>query len=243
MKTCIIIPARLSSIRLPNKPLADIGGKSMIVRVWEQAIKANVGDVIVACGDREIYKEIKKINGTAFMTKKSHPSGSDRVYEALEQFDPYRDYDVVINMQGDLPLIDPDVFEKLLIPLRLNADVDISTLATIIKDDKELHNTSVVKIALSLGADEKIGRALYFTRLQTPFGSGPFYHHQGVYAYRSEALKTFVHLPRGNLEKQEDLEQLRALENGMRIDAVLVKNEFISVDTPEDLEKARKLIK
>ena len=242
MKACVIIPARLESTRLPHKVLADINGKPMIVRVWEQAEKANVGPVIIACDDREIYEAVNHRGGSIFMTDRSHLSGSDRIFEALQKFDPAADYDVVINLQGDMPFIQPSVIKKVLAPLK-NPDVDIATIVHPIKDKSELETPSVVKAVLSIDPKQTIGRAIYFTRNSAPYGDGTYYHHQGIYAYRREALKKFVSLNTGWLEEREKLEQLRALENGMRIDAVVVKQKTISVDTQEDLDKARRLAK
>ncbi|MBC8337264.1 MAG: 3-deoxy-manno-octulosonate cytidylyltransferase [Alphaproteobacteria bacterium] len=237
----VVIPARLASTRLPNKPLADINGEPMIVHVWRRAMEADAGPVIVACGDFEIIDAIKDAGGDAVYTNPGHVSGSDRVFEALHTVDPLKKHDCVINVQGDLPTIAADVIRAALIPLG-NGDVDIATLATPITDEAERTNPNVVKAVLSLGEGDKTARALYFSRATVPDGPGPHYHHIGLYAFRRAALETFVKLPQGELERIEKLEQLRALENGMRIDVQLVDTVPLGVDTPADLERARALL-
>ena len=230
-KTAIFIPARMGSTRLPGKPLADIGGKPMIVRVMEQAKKANLGEVIVACAEAEIKEAVEKSGGKAILTLADLPSGTDRIYQAAKD----GGYDVIINLQGDMPLIDPALLKKVLEPLK-NPAVDIATLVTLVKDGAAKANPNKVKAILA--GD---GRALYFTRAAAPHGDDQFYYHIGIYAYRAAALEKFISLPPSPLEKLEKLEQLRALEAGMQINAAIVKTEPLGVDTPEDLEKVRGL--
>jgi len=237
----VVIPAHLASKRLPNKPIADIQGDPMIVHVWRRAVAADVGPVIVACGDIEIIDAVKEVGGDAVFTNPDHASGSDRVFEALHIVDPLKKHDYVVNVQGDLPTIEAKVIRAALRPLD-NEAVDIATLAAEITDDAERDDPNVVKAVLSLtdGADR--GRALYFSRTPVPSGPGPLYHHIGLYVFRRPVLERFVKMPRGVLERQEGLEQLRALENGMRIDAQLVDTVPLGVDTPADLERARELL-
>ncbi len=242
MKALVIIPARMDSTRLIRKVMVDINGKPMILRVWEQAGKAEVGTVIVACDDKEIYDTIHYSQGTAMMTKKTHLSGSDRVHEVANRFDPERRYEIIINLQGDMPLINPELIRKVIEPLK-DPDCDIATIVHKITNQKELKNQSVVKAVMSIAPDAKIGRAVYFSRNKVPSGDGDFYHHQGIYAYQRDALEEFVSLEQGHLEKREKLEQLRAIENGFRIDAVVVDDATLSVDTQEDLDKVRKEFK
>ncbi len=237
----VIIPARLSSTRLPGKPLADICGTPMIVRVLRQAEEANCGPVIVACSDIEIKTVVEEAGGTAVMTRQDHLSGSDRIYEALEILDPEENFDSIINLQGDLPTISPFDVKKSLSLLK-NKDVDIGTLASRISDKSELSNHNVVKIVVSCEKHINIGRALYFTRANAPSGEGDHWHHIGIYAYRRNALKRFVTLPPSYLEKQEKPEQLRAMEDGMRIEVAFVDSIPLGVDTPHDVEKVRKII-
>jgi len=246
----IVIPSRLASIRLPNKPIADIHGQPMIVHVWRRAVEADVGPVIVACADFQIIDAVKEAGGDAVYTNPDHASGSDRVFEAMHTVDPRKKHDCVINLQGDLPTIEPDAVRASLIPLG-NEACDIATLAAVITDDAERDDPNVVKAVLSMNEGEtpkgiktggiKTGRALYFSRATVPSG-GTLYHHIGIYAFRRDALDRFVRLPRGNLERLEKLEQLRALESGMRIDAQLVDTVPLGVDTPADLERARELL-
>lgn len=242
-KSLVIIPARLAATRLPNKPLADIWGKPMIVRVWERAMAANVGPVLVACGDPEILKAVIKYGAEGVLTDPSLPSGTDRVKAALDAYDPKEDYDTVINVQGDLPTLEPSLIQQTLEPL-YNPAVDISTLANLIEDPHELADPNTVKIALSIKEGDSIGRALYFSRHPLPYGDGPHYHHIGIYAYRRECLNQFVNLPVAPLETREKLEQLRALSHGMRIDVKVVTTHApFGVDTPDDLERARNIMK
>lgn len=241
MNPILVIPARLASTRLPNKPLADIGGAPMIVHVWRRAVESGLGAVVVAAAEREIAAAIEAEGGTAVLTRPDHPSGSDRIFEALCLLDSGKRHDVVINVQGDLPLIDPAAIRASLLPLADSA-VDIGTLAAPIHDAAERDATSVVKIAAGFAPGAKIARALYFSRLPVPYGEGALYHHIGLYAYRREALERFVALPPSVLERRESLEQLRALEAGMRIDVALVDSVPFGVDTPADLAQARQLM-
>jgi 3-deoxy-manno-octulosonate cytidylyltransferase (CMP-KDO synthetase) len=235
MKCLIVIPARLKATRLPNKPLAMIGDAPMIVQVWRRAMEAKLGDVVVACDGPEIAEVMKKAGGKAVITDPNHPSGSDRIWEAVRAVGPA--HDIIINLQGDVPTLEPRLLHELLKPLE-NKAVDIATLAAEIREPGEHTNPSVVKAVLA-----ENGRALYFTRATAPANDGPRYHHIGVYAYRRAALEKFVSLPPSPLELREKLEQLRALEAGMRIDAVVVDTVPLGVDTPEDLERARHLLK
>lgn len=237
----VIIPARLHATRLPGKPLADIHGKPMIVHVWEQAVKAGIGPVVVAAAEAEIADAVRAHGGNAVLTNPDHPSGSDRIWEALEQVDPERQFGAVVNVQGDLPTLDPMIVRAAFDPLD-QPGVDISTLIAEISRDEERTNPNVVKAVVGLAPGQRTGRALYFTRATAPSGDGPLYHHIGLYAYRRDALQRFVSLPQGVLERREKLEQLRALENGMRIDAALVDTVPLGVDTPQDLDRARRMI-
>ncbi|MHA1598519.1 MAG: 3-deoxy-manno-octulosonate cytidylyltransferase [Alphaproteobacteria bacterium] len=241
MNPLVVIPARMESQRLPGKPLADIQGEPMIVQVWRRAVEADVGPVVVACAEPEIASAIITAGGRAQLTRPDHPSGSDRIYEAVSAIDPDGHHDTIVNVQGDLPTISPDVVRAALMPLE-NAAVDIATLATLITDDDERHNPNVVKAVLSMKEGARLGRALYFSRRAAPHGDGPLYHHIGLYAFRRVALERFVGLPPSPLEKVEKLEQLRALENAMRIDVALVDTVPLGVDTPADLERARRML-
>ena len=236
----VLIPARLSATRLPGKPLADIHGEPMIVHVWRRAVEAGVGPVVVAADSPEITKVVEAAGGQAVLTRADHPSGSDRIYEALETIDPDRDFTAIVNVQGDLPTLDPSAVRKSLTPLE-DPDVDIATLVAEITRDEERTAPQVVKM---VGAEVSPGRfrCLYFTRATAPYGDGPLHHHIGLYAYRREALERFVKLAPSPLERREKLEQLRALEAGMRIDAVRVDVTPLGVDTPEDLERARAIL-
>ncbi len=237
----VVIPARLASKRLPDRPIADIHGEPMIVHVWRRAVAADIGPVIVACADIVIIDAVKEVGGDAVFTNPDHASGSDRVSEARHIVDPLMKHDCVVNLQGDLPTIEAEVIRAALRPLD-NEAVDIATLAAEITDDAERNDPNVVKAVLSLADGADKGRALYFSRTPVPSGPGPLYHHIGLYAFRRPALERFVKMPRGVLERQERLEQLRALENGMRIDAQLVDTVPLGVDTPADLERARELL-
>lgn len=238
----VVIPARMASERLPGKPLADIHGDPMIVHVWRRAMEADIGPVVVACAEREIADAVTQAGGLAVLTKPDHPSGSDRVYEAVENIDPQGKHDAVVNIQGDLPTLDPQVVRTVFAPLGKES-VDISTLASIITKDEERTNPNVVKAVAAIEEGATVGHGLYFTRATAPYGLGPLYHHIGLYAFRREALRRFVNLAPGVLEKREKLEQLRALENGMRIDVALVDTVPLGVDTPSDLDAARAALK
>ena len=241
MTPLLVIPARLASTRLPGKPLADICGAPMVVHVWRRAIAAGLGPVAVACAEREIAAVIEAAGGTAVLTRPDHPSGSDRIFEAVSALDPAGRHDVIVNLQGDLPLLDPAAIRAALAPLAEPA-VDIATLAAPIADAAELQSPSVVKIAAGFAPGARIARALYFSRLPVPSGAGAHYHHIGLYAYRRRALERFVALPPSPLERRESLEQLRALEAGMRIDVALVDTVPFGVDTPADLARARQMM-
>lgn len=239
MNPIVIIPARMAATRLPRKPLLDIHGKPMILHVYDRALEADIGHIIVAAGDKEIYDVVRDAGLNAVLTNPELPSGSDRVYQALTIIDPNENYDTIINLQGDLPTIDPVLLSAILSPLK-RKEVDISTLASIIHTDDEKMNENVVKVVMSPDNQyENIGRALYFTRATAPWGEGNLLHHIGVYGYQRNALKHFIQLSPSYLEKREKLEQLRALENNMRIDVTVVDTIPIGVDTPDDLEKAR----
>jgi len=238
----VVIPARMASERLPGKPLADINGEPMIVHVWRRAMEADIGPVVVACAEKAIADAITEAGGYAVLTRPDHPSGSDRVNEAVEAIDPDGKYDAVVNVQGDLPTLDPDVVRRVFAPLGKDV-VDISTLAVEITDEAEKTNPNVVKAVVGFEGGANVGHGLYFTRATAPYGDGPLYHHIGLYAFRRQALKRFVNLNPGVLEQREKLEQLRALENGMRIDVALVDTVPLGVDTPQDLEQARKALK
>lgn len=235
----ILIPARLTSTRLPGKPLADLNGMPMIVHVLRRAESAQLGEVVVATDSEAVAAAVEKARGRAVMTRSDHVSGSDRIYEALEAIDPEHRVDIVVNVQGDLPTINPSDISAALKPLD-DAQVDIATLAAVITDADERTNPNVVKVS-----GQQIGparlRAKNFTR-KNATGTGPHYHHIGLYAYRRAALERFVKLPPSANEQREKLEQLRALDAGMRIDVMIVKSVPIGVDTPEDLEKARRLL-
>ncbi len=319
MSVLIVIPARMKATRLPNKPMAEIGGVPMIVQVWRRAVESGVGEVVVACDGEEIAGAIRAAGGVAVVTDPDHPSGSDRIWEAVsgsfasiaalehyasgiarqilaqameplhgatliwnatltyerkgyhaldsfiyaasEAQDRPEDKaffekavlaeaklwadkevdDIIINLQGDVPTLAPQLLRELLLPLA-NPEVDIATLVTPITRDEEHENPSVVKAVIALKEGEKIGRALYFTRCAAPANDGPRYHHIGVYAYRRYALEKFVALPPSPLELREKLEQLRALEAGMRIDVCVVDTVPLGVDTPEDLARAREIL-
>ena len=237
----IIIPARMASSRLPGKPLADIRGQPMIVHVWRRACEAGIGPVVVACAEAEIADAVEAAGGRAVLTRPDHVSGSDRVFEALETVDPGGAFDTVVNVQGDLPTIEPRVIAAALAPLADEA-VDIATLACIIEKPGERDDPNVTKAVISAPPGAEVGRALYFSRAPVPTGDGPLYHHIGLYAFRRPALARFVALPPGRLELRERLEQLRALENGMRIDVALVDTVPLGVDTPAHLEEARRML-
>jgi 3-deoxy-manno-octulosonate cytidylyltransferase (CMP-KDO synthetase) len=237
MSHLILIPARMESTRLPGKPLADIGGRPMIVRVLERALASALGPVAVATDSNDVRAAVEAVGGTVVMTRRDHPSGSDRIAEAAAKLDPERRHATIINVQGDLPTIDPAIISAVAVPLADPA-VDIATLATPIRDDHERTDPNVVKAVATPLGDGRM-RALYFTRATAPSGEGPLLHHIGLYGYRRAALERFVALPPGTLEQCEKLEQLRALENGMRIDLMLVDTAPLGVDTAAQLETAR----
>ncbi len=239
-RTIILIPSRMTATRLPGKPLAMIGDAPMVVHVWRRGREAGIGRVVVACDDQRIVDVVSEAGGEAVLTDPNHPSGSDRIYEALQAIDPDGAYSTIINLQGDLPFIEAQ-------PIRACRDllddreVDISTAVLEIVDERERTDPHVVKMVGSPVGDKRF-RALYFTRATAPHGDGPHYHHIGIYGYRRSALERFVSLPPSPLETQEKLEQLRALEAGMRIDVGLVDTLPVPVDTPQDLEKARAML-
>ncbi|WP_020174150.1 3-deoxy-manno-octulosonate cytidylyltransferase [Methyloferula stellata] len=237
----ILIPARMDARRLPGKPLADINGKPMIVHVWERAIAADVGPVLVAAGDPAIAAAITDAGGEAMLTRSDHVSGSDRIYEAIERYDPARHFDIIINLQGDLPVIAPQSIKAALAPLAESA-ADIATLAAEIRDAADGADPNVVKLAGPMLASGHM-RALSFSRAPVPWGAGPHYQHIGIYAYRRAALDRFVGLEPSPLEMRERLEQLRAIEAGMRIDAALVDECPIGVDTEDQLERVRNMLR
>ena len=238
-ETIILIPARMVSTRLPGKPLADIGGQPMIVRVLERALAAGIGEAVVATDSEAIATAVEKAGGRAVMTRADHLSGSDRIFEALEAIDPEQRVGTIVNVQGDLPAIEPSDIRAALGPLD-DADVDIATLAAVITDPAERGNPNVVKVSGETIAPHRF-RATAFTRAKAT-GLGPHYHHIGLYAYRRGALERFVKLAPSANEKRERLEQLRALDAGMRIDVAIVASVPLGVDTPEELAKARKLL-
>ncbi|MBN2752360.1 MAG: 3-deoxy-manno-octulosonate cytidylyltransferase [Rhodospirillaceae bacterium] len=241
----IMIPARMASERLPGKPLADILGKPMIVRVWERAQAAGVGPVVVACAEQDIKQAVEAEGGIAVLTRPDHPSGSDRIFEALSQIDPDHRHRTVINVQGDLPTIDPALILAALKPL-VSGAYDMATLVAEIVRAEEKSDPNVVKAVAGFDPDDPdpwpIARALYFSRVAVPANAGPLYHHIGLYAYRREALENFVAWPPGILEKREKLEQLRALEHGLSIAAVRVDTVPLGVDTAADLNRARDIL-
>jgi 3-deoxy-manno-octulosonate cytidylyltransferase (CMP-KDO synthetase) len=239
-RTLVVIPARMHSTRLPGKPLADIGGKPMIVHVWERAMAADIGPVVVATDSEPVSVAVRAAGGDAVMTRGDHPSGTDRVREAATMLDAAGEFEFVLNLQGDLPMLAARLPLDCLAPLS-DSDVDIATIATEMKpaDHPNPHAVKVVGAATPVPGRL---RALYFTRATAPYGEGPLYHHFGMYAYRRSALERFVALPPSPLEKREQLEQLRALEAGMRIDVTVVDSVPAEVNTPEDLALVRSLL-
>jgi 3-deoxy-manno-octulosonate cytidylyltransferase (CMP-KDO synthetase) len=241
MNPVIIIPARMASARLPGKPLADIAGEPMIVKVWRQAMRASLGPVLVAAAEPEIAEAVERAGGRAILTDPSLASGSDRVHAALEIADPDSLFDAVVNLQGDLPEIDPQALRRVTEALE-KSGADIATLAAPITDPADFDNPNVVKPVVAWNGSGNSGKALYFTRARAPSGEGPLYHHVGIYAFTRKALSRFIALPPSPLESREKLEQLRALEAGMRIEVARIDAVPLSVDTPADLARARKLI-
>jgi 3-deoxy-manno-octulosonate cytidylyltransferase (CMP-KDO synthetase) len=240
MSVLILIPARMASTRLPGKPLVDIAGKPMIVHVARRAAESGLGRVVVATDTAAVAEAVAAHGFEAVMTRADHQSGSDRIHEALAALDPAGEVETVINVQGDLPTIEPGTIAASAAPLS-DPEVDIATLGVEIVREEEKTNPNVVKIVGSPVSPGRL-RALYFTRAAAPWGEGPLYHHIGLYAYRRAALERFVSLPPSPLEKRERLEQLRALEAGMRIDARVVAAVPLGVDTPDDLERARRML-
>jgi 3-deoxy-manno-octulosonate cytidylyltransferase (CMP-KDO synthetase) len=237
MNPVILIPARLSATRLPNKPLADIAGRPMIAHVVARALEADLGPVAVAADSQQIADALAGTGAVVIQTRPDHPSGTDRIFEALQRLDPDRRHDVVVNVQGDLPTISPGAVAAALKPL-VDPAVAIATIAAEIRLEHERSDPNVVKVVGSPIGERRL-RALYFTRATAPSGEGPLFHHIGLYAYRRDALERFVALPPSPLEKRERLEQLRGLEAGMRIDVALVEDVPLGVDTPADLKRAR----
>jgi 3-deoxy-manno-octulosonate cytidylyltransferase (CMP-KDO synthetase) len=239
----VLIPTRLASTRLPNKPLADIAGAPMILHVWRRAVAAEVGPVVVASGDSAIAEAVERVGGRAVLTDPDLPTGSDRIHAAVGELDPDRAHDAVINVQGDMPMLDPAAIRLALAALD-DPETDIATLAAEIADPAALHETSVNKVAAGFLDPTRPARALYFSKAPVPWGEGPHYEHVGLYAYRRAALDRFVSLPRGVLEERERLEQLRALEAGMCISVSLIDPAWlgVQVDTPADLDRARALM-
>ena len=241
--TIIVIPARMQATRLPGKPMADICGRPMIEHVWRRACESGVGRVVVATDSDEIAASIRGVGGEAVMTRADHQSGSDRVFEAVSKVDPHGAAEVILNLQGDLPTLQPHLIPACLDPLK-TPGTDIATLAAEIMVEEERTQSSVVKVVGTpvAGSGGKVLRALYFTRATAPWGEGPLYHHIGIYAYRRSALQRFVALAPSPLEVREKLEQLRALEADMRIAVGIVDTVPLGVDTPADLERARAML-
>ncbi len=241
MNPIVLIPARMASTRLPGKPLADIAGIPMIVRVWQQAMAAKIGPVVVAAAEAEICSAIEQAGGQAVRTDPDLPSGSDRIFAALQSIDSDERHDVVVNLQGDLPALDPQ-YVRDVADVLAPTGADIATLVAEIDDEADYDNPAVVKPVVAWDLTGRRGRALYFSRARVPTGDGALFHHVGIYAYTREALTRFVKTPPSPLEKREKLEQLRALEAGMSIAVARVDSVPLSVDTPDDLAKARKLL-
>lgn len=234
----IIIPARMASTRLPQKPMADIAGCPMIVHAWRRAKEADLARVVVACDNEVIQDVIEAEGGEAVLTDAALPSGSDRIWQALQRVDPQGEHDIIVNLQGDMPTLDPAVIQHVLRPLECDA-CDIATLAAEIDNEADKQNPAVVKIAMT---SEEYARALYFSRATIPAGEGPLYHHIGIYAYRRQALERFISMEPSPLELREKLEQLRALEAGMQIGVCVVDTVPLGVDTSEQLEQARNIL-
>ena len=237
MSVLIVIPARMASTRLPGKPLVDIAGQPMIVRVLRAATAAEAGPVVVACAEAEIKQAVESAGGQAIMTEADLPSGSDRVRQAVDRFDPQRRFDIIVNVQGDMPTLDPSLIKTIIQPLLDDPALDIATAAVETSEPREIADQNVVKAVAAAS-----GRALYFTRAAAPSGDGPVLHHLGVYAYRRSALDTFCDMAPSPLELRERLEQLRALEAGMSIHVCKVDAAPHGVDTQEDLDRTRALL-
>lgn len=240
-KPIIIIPSRMGSSRLPGKPLADIAGLPMIVHVMNRAAESGLGPVVVACDGEQIAEVVRKAGGQAILTDPDHPRGSDRIWEAFNALPGHAQYDAVINVQGDEPTLDPAHIRRAFDLLRDPA-VDIATLAAVIRDDAKKTASQVVKPVLDMEEGAAQGRALYFSRQPVPWGEGALYHHVGLYAYRREALARYAAAPVSPLEKRESLEQLRALSLGMHIEVGIIDAVPLGVDTPDDLEAARRVL-
>ncbi|WP_338331845.1 3-deoxy-manno-octulosonate cytidylyltransferase [Acetobacter sp. LMG 32666] len=241
MPPLVVIPARLASTRLPGKPLADIAGRPMIVHVLDAALKADIGPVVVAAAEPEICNVVTSAGGTAILTDANLPSGSDRVWQAVQALDPHGQYNTIINLQGDLPTLEPNTLRAVL-GVMDNPAFDIGTLVAPIASEEEATAASVVKVACHFDQTTQQAAALYFSRQPIPWGQGPLWHHVGIYGWRRPALARFVQLPPSGLEKRESLEQLRALEDGMRIGCARIAIAPFGVDTPQDLERARRLL-
>jgi 3-deoxy-manno-octulosonate cytidylyltransferase (CMP-KDO synthetase) len=241
MNPIVVIPARMASTRLPGKPLAEINGKPMILHMLDRGREAGIGPVAVACGDPEIAEAVRAAGGRAVLTDPALPSGSDRVHAALAELDPGGVHDVVVNLQGDLPTLDPEALRLVVGPL-VDPEIAIGTLVVPIRDDTEAATASFVKAACAFEDGQAIAPVLYFSRQPIPWGPGPRWHHLGIYAYRRAALDRFISLPPSPLERREQLEQLRALEDGMRISCVRMDHGPFGVDTAEDLERARSIL-
>jgi 3-deoxy-manno-octulosonate cytidylyltransferase (CMP-KDO synthetase) len=239
----VLIPTRLAATRLPNKPLADIAGKPMILHVWRRAMAAEIGPVVVACGDREIAEVVERAGGRAIMTDPDLPTGSDRIHAAITMLDPGRAHDAVINVQGDMPMLDPAAI-RLALAVLADPETDIATLASILDDPAIAAQDHVNLVVAGFTDPARPVRALYFSKALVPWGDGPHYEHVGLYAYRRAALERYVKLPRGVLEQRERLEQLRALEAGMRISVSLIHaaQHGGQVDVPSDLDRVRRLM-
>ena len=241
MNPLVLIPARMAATRLPGKPLADIAGRPMILHVLDRALEADIGPVAVATCDEAVADAVRAAGGRVVMTAPDLPSGSDRVHEAARLLDPSGAHDPIVNLQGDLPALPPADLRRVLLPLDDPA-FDIATLVTAITSDEEAAAPSVVKAACAFGPGAAVARALYFSRVAIPWGDGPLWHHVGVYAWRRAALARFVGLPESPLERREKLEQLRALEAGMRIGCARIDRAPYGVDTPADLDRIRHLM-
>jgi 3-deoxy-manno-octulosonate cytidylyltransferase (CMP-KDO synthetase) len=242
MNPIIVVPARLGSTRLPGKPLASIGGEPMIVHVWRRAQETRLGPVLVATDDPAIAAAVDAVGGRAVLTRPEHPSGTDRIAEALQLVDPERRHDVVVNFQGDLPTVAPSVTRDTVAVLA-DERVSVATPVALVTSEAEANAAHVVKMVGSpSGPEPGRFRALYFTRARAPWGEGPLFHHIGLYAWRRDSFERFARLPPSSLELREKLEQLRALEAGMHVEAVLVDDVPLGVDTPEDLERVRALL-
>ena len=240
--TAIIIPARLAATRLPNKPLITISGKPMIHHVWERANQSNLGKVVVATDSKEIQKVIKNIGGTACLTSIDHQSGSDRIYEALEKCDSENEIEYIINLQGDLPSIEASALSAVL-KLLENKEVNVGTLVVKIKEESDLHKSQIVKALCEFKENKKSTKAIDFQRLPKDASTNYFYHHIGIYSYTRESLSRFVNLDQTKRERDEKLEQLRALEDNMHIEAGLIDFFPLGVDTPEDLEAIKDIMR